>query len=69
MGNVSSLWLFVLVCFLQFLHQNYVKPYQRVHNTVLDGILHFPADQVFKPMMSELTQADWNSKPHADAGT
>lgn len=25
------------------------------------GILHFPADQVFKPMISELANADWGS--------
>ncbi len=41
----------------------------------LGGILHFPADQIFKPLMSELAQADWDSTHHqmqgkkADAGT
>lgn len=34
----------------------------------LGGILHFPADQVFKPMMSRLAQADWNSTHHLMQG-
>lgn len=34
----------------------------------LGGILHFPADAVFKPMMSELAQADWDSTHHLMQG-
>ena len=34
----------------------------------LGGILHFPADQVFKPLMSELAQADWDSTHHLMQG-
>ncbi|MBW3623144.1 MAG: hypothetical protein KY468_07000 [Armatimonadetes bacterium] len=34
----------------------------------LGGILHFPADQIFKPLMSELTQADWDSTHHLMQG-
>src|SRR5690606_37743589 len=30
----------------------------------LGGILHFPADHVFKPLMSGLAQADWNATHH-----
>lgn len=34
----------------------------------LGGILHFPADQIFKPLMSELAQADWDSTHHLMRG-
>jgi hypothetical protein len=31
----------------------------------LGGILHFPADQILKPLMSELAHAEWNREHHA----
>jgi hypothetical protein len=41
---------------------------ERLQNKIafaLGGILHFPADHVFKPLMSELAQADWEDAHHA----